>query len=302
MPIAKSGWAAALEPGIREWFSVGYEGLPSMMEQFFTVLSSSSDAEHYHSFGSIPPEIWDNFKNSGKIPSVDFSKGYQTNFVHDEFLAQIEIRRTMIEDNKYSQIADWAGQLGESARLKREIDASSVFNNAFTAGYVGGDGVVLCSDAHPASPDKSSYTQDNALALALTPDNVETARQAMMGFTDDVGNVVGSMPDLLLVPVALENTAKNITQAAGLIGSADNDINPQQGRFTYKVWPRLTDADAWFLIDSAKMRRSLLWFDRIAAGIHRENKDETVWANFIGRARYSYGWRDWRWILGSNAG
>jgi len=206
-----------------------------------------------------------------------------------------------MEDAKYAQIQQYTQQLGDSAALKREVDAASVFNAAFTAA-TGGDGVALCSDSHPASPHKTSVTQDNNFALALTAANVETVRQAMMSFTDDAANMVGVYPNLLLVPPELENEAANITQAVGLTGSADNDINPQNGRFQFVTWHYLTDANAWFMIDRNLMQQSLFWFERVAPDIYPKNEDDTIFATWIARMRYSFGWRDWRWIAGSNPG
>lgn len=301
MPQIKANWAEALSPGIREWFKIGYEGRPTVMAQLFNVQPSSSDSEFYHSFGSVAPDAWENFQKTGQVSAVGFDKGYKTTFTHDEFIVELPVRKTLIEDNKYAQIADFAGQLGDSAALKRELDAASVFINAAAAGFIGGDGVPLCDNSHPASPTKASITQDNLDALALSAANVEVVRQKMINVKDDTNNLVGVQPDLLVVAGALENTAKIITQTQNVVGSADNDINPQAGRFRYMVHPYLTSATQWFMIDSVKMRQSLIWFDRVTPGITKKVQDETVWATWIARMRYSYGWRDWRWINRGNA-
>lgn len=302
MPATKGQWAYALDPTISQWFSLGYNGLPQMRQQLFNVIPSEVDSEFTVGFGGVAPEVWDTYKNSGTVPELSFDQGYKTTFQHDLFVGQIRIDRTLWEDKRDSQILNMAQDLGNSAALKQEVDAASLFNNYTTATILGGDGKPLCDNAHPNSPAKSAATQDNLFAsTALSADNVETVRQAMLGFKDDAGNIVGVNPDLLLVPVALENTAKNITGATGLIGSADNDINPQAGRFNYIVWPRLSSSTTWFLIDSAMMKRSLLWYSRIEPTVARKNEDDTIFATWICRFRYSFGWRDWRWIAGCAA-
>jgi phage major head subunit gpT-like protein len=296
MALIKEEFAEALLPGIREWFSVGYNRRPSQMAQFFNVLPSSSDSEFYHSFGAVSPDAWDNFENTGQIAAVGFDRGYKTTFTHKEFLVELPIRRTLVEDNKYPQILDAAAQLGDSAALKRERDAASVFNNYSSSSYVGGDAVALGSNSHPNGPHKSA-TQDNLFAsTALSATNVETVRLAMMAYTDDVGELCGIIPDLLIVPPALENTAKTICETEGIVGYADNDINPQKGRFGYVMWPYLTSATTWFMVDSTKMKQSLVWFDREPLDIYPKNEDNSVFYTYIARMRYSYGWRDWRWI------
>jgi len=301
MPQIKAEWAEALAPGIREWFSIGYASRPTLVPQLFNVLNSESDSEYFHSFGAISPDAWADYKRSGTVPSIGFDKGYKTTFQHDEFVVELPVQKTLIEDNKYAQIADYAGQLGDSAALKREIDAASVFNNADQATPVGGDAVGLCNNNHPLTPKAPATVQDNLDAVALSAANVEVIRQKMIAVTDDTGNICGVMPDLLLVPPALENTAKIITQTPNAVGVADNDLNPQIGRFRYLVWPYLTSATTWFMIDSIKMKQSLIWFDRVPLGITRKVQDETLFATWIGRMRYSYGWRDWRWINQGNA-
>jgi len=299
--LTSAQWAEALAPGIREWFSIGYTGVPSMLGQLFNVQNSGSAEEFFYSFGTTSPDAWDLYESTGVVPKVSYDKGYKSTFTHEEFALEADIQRKLYDDNKYATITDIATQLGRSAALKREIDAASVFNNADAATPVGGDNVSLCNASHPASPTKSAVTQDNISALAISAANVETVRQTMMGVTDDTNNIVGVMPDLLLGPVALENEMKIITQTPNVVGKADNDINPQQGRFRYMVWPRLTSSTAWFMIDSGLMKQSLFWFDRVASGVRRKQQDETLFSTWIGYMRYSFGWRDWRWIHQGNA-
>ena len=299
--LTSAQWAEALAPGIREWFYVGYGSVPSMVGELFNVQTSDSAEEFFHSFGAVSPDAWGLYEQSGIVPKVSFDKGYKSTFTHEEFALEADVQRKYIDDNKYANVLDIAQQLGRSAALKREIDAANVFNNADNSSYTGGDGVELCDASHPASPTKSSVTQDNVSALALSVDSVETVRQTMMGVVDDTNNIVGVMPDLLLVPTALENTAKTIVETEGVVGKADNDINPQKGRFRYMVWPRISSSTTWFMIDSGLMKQSLFWFDRVPPSVKLKEGDKTLYSTWIGYMRYSYGWRDWRWIHQGNA-
>lgn len=300
--LTSAQWAEALAPGIREWFYIGYKNRPSIISSLFNVQLSESAYEEFMGYGGISPDAWDDYENSGVQPEVSFDKGYLTTFTHREYTVNTKIQRKLVADNKYPQLMQLATKLGDSAAVKRETDAASVFNNADSSSFLGGDGVCLASAAHPASPTKSAVTQDNISALTLSAANVETVRQTMRAVKDDTNNIAGIQPSLLLVPTALLNDAMVITQTEGKVGSADNDINPQQGRFRYMEWPDLTSATAWFLIDEAKMRQSLFWFDRDPLDIHRDTKrDETLYSLFIAYMRYSYGWTDWRWIHQGNA-
>ena len=302
MPQTSAQWAEALAPGIREWFSIGYAERPSLMGQLFNVQTSESAEEFFHSFGAIAPDAWDNYETTGRVPKVSFDKGYKSTFTHKIYPVELDIQAKLVADNKYPQIIDAAKQLGSSAALKREKDAACVFDNADAATPVGGDSVSLCNASHPASPTKSSVLQDNISALALSAANVETVRQTMLAVVDDTNNNSGVQPDILLVPTALENDAKIITQTPNVVGKADNDINPQQGRFRYIVWPLLASSTAWFMIDSVMMRNSLFWFDREPVNVKlKDGQDTTLFATYLGYMRYSYGWRDWRWVHQGNA-
>jgi phage major head subunit gpT-like protein len=301
MPQTSADWAEALAPGIREWFGIGYDNRPSYINQLFNVQTSQNAYENFMSMGSIAPDAWADYEKSGRPAEVSFDKGYESTFTHKEFVVRHKVQRKFIDDNKYPQVIDGVRQLGDSAALKRELDAASVFINAAVATVVGGDAVPLCDNSHPMSPTKSGTTQDNLDALAISAANVETVRQKMLTVKDDTGNIAGVIPDLLVVPSALENDAKIITQSDQKVGSTDNDINPQKGRLNYMVLPYLTSATQWFLVDSIKMKQSLFWFDRVPVSVKPEVGDTTLFATWIAYMRYSFGWRDWRWVNRGNA-
>ena len=301
--LTSAQWAEALAPGIREWFSIGYANRPTPALDLFNAQTSDSAFEEFMSYGVISPDAWDLYEQSGIMPKVSFDKGYKSTITMREYPVQMDVQRKFIDDNKYPQIMQMATQLGDSAALKREKDRLSVFDNCAVATVLGGDSVPLCSNSHPYSPTKSGTVQDNLDTLALTATNVETIRQKMRAVTDDTGNLAGVQPDLLVVADGgtLENDAKLITQTDGVVGSADNDINVQKGRFGYVVLPGLASTTQWFMVDSTKMKQSLYWFDRAPLDIHREVKDETLFATFIAYMRYGFGWTDWRWINRGNA-
>lgn len=301
MTMIEANWAEALEPGIREWFYNGYMGRPAMAPMFFNVQSSTKYQEHFHSFGGITLDAWDHYRNNRQVAEVNYDPGYKTTLTAQEFSVDFPVERSLIEDNLYGDVLDPVKALGDSAMLKRETDGASVFNNATSASFLGADGVALLSNSHPNSPSASG-TQDNLGALSLTAANLETVRLAMMAFKDDRNNLAGIIPDLLIVPPALENTAKELVMTPLQVDSANNNINPQFGRFQYVTWHYLTDTNRWYVVDSIKMKQSLYWFNRIPTTIALEpSKVTSTRAVYNARMRYSYGWRDWRWIYGSEA-
>lgn len=122
----------------------------------------------------------------------------------------------------------------------------------------------------------------------------------MQKFTDDRGDITDCMPDTILIPPDLEDTAIEIGQSPLDPVSANNAVNPQAGRFRTIVWHYLTDTNNWFMIDSGRMRESLIWYNRIPLEYGAEEDFDTLQAKFRGYARYSYGWTDPLFIYGHN--
>lgn len=96
----------------------------------------------------------------------------------------------------------------------------------------------------------STTTLFNAGALSLNSSNLDAARRAIMttNALSETGEFIGGMaPDLLLVPPALESTARVLVESQQLPGSAQNDVNINRSRFNVVVDEYLTDDTAWFL-------------------------------------------------------
>jgi hypothetical protein len=262
MPIISDNWADALDPIVKHWFELGINRRTSLIPTLFNVQQSLRAYEEVSGIGAIGIDAWDAYESSGAVPQVDFDQWYKQTYTHQEYVVELEIERKFLDDNMYRQITDPALRLGDSAMVKREVDAASVFNNAFSSSFLGADGVALCSNSHPYSPDKTGSTQDNLFTLALTKTNVAEVREAMMAFTDDTENIVAVTPNLLLVPPELEDEAVIIAGSMLDPDSGNNALNPQSGRFQVLTWHYLTTSDNWFMIDTNMMKMSLDWFNR----------------------------------------
>ena len=298
--IISENWADALDPIVRKWFDLGFSRRKSLIDTLFNVQGSVRAYEEVTGAGAIGIEAWDTYESAGKAGEAKFDQAYKTTYTHREYPLEIQIQRKLLADSNFRAIQDPAVKIGDSASLKREVDAANIFNNAFTSGFNGGDGVTLCSNSHPLSPKKTGVTQDNNFALALTKANVKAIREAMMAFTDDNGNKMAVTPDTILVPPTLEDESIEIADSPLDPASAENKINPQFGRWKVVTWHYLTDSNAWFMIDSTLMKMHLDWFNREPLSIKPKVEDKTLQATWIAYMRYSLGWSDWRWVAGSN--
>lgn len=296
MPLRSENFAEALLPAIYNFFNIGLNMRPSLIPSLYSVRQSQRSKEEHVGLGGAGTEAWDVYNMTGQVGEIDYDQTYTSTFTHVTYPARLNIQREWLEDVQYTMVSDYARKVGISAGQKREKDAASVFNNAFSSSFTGPDSVSLCNASHPANPNKSG-TQSNTGTSALTKANVSTTRQAMMAYEDDSGNLLGVTPNILLVPPELEDTALETVRSVLDPTSANNTINPQAGRFQVVPWHYLTDANNWFMIDSVWMMESLIWYDRVNLEFI-DVREDAVNIQVDARMRYSYGWTDWRWIYG----
>lgn len=295
-------WADILDPIVRWHFTNGFSRRTPLVPMLFNVQGSTRAYEQVSAPGAMGIDAWEQYENTGTPGKADFDQGFKSTYTHRTYTLEYEVKRELLEDSNMQEITRGSSQLGDSAALKREVDGASVFNNAFNDTFAGGDGVGLVSTAHPYSPMKPGSTQSNEFTYPLTKDNVRLMREAMMAFTDDNGNKIAVTPNMILVPPALEDDALPIAGSLLDPSSGNNAINPQAGRWQVQPWHYLTASSAWFMIDTALMKQSLDWFNRIPLSILPKEGDKTYFATWVARMRYSFGWSGWQWIAGSNPG
>ncbi len=305
--VTHSNFGDLLEPGLRTIFDNAVSRPVPMLDTLFGVTASTKFEEHYTSLGELANvPVFDGVRRYD-----NFEQGYRTDIRNYELANGIQIPRSLIDDDQYRQIETKARRLGDSYRQTREVDAAGQFNNAFTdngtnrlgASTNGADGVALCSTAHPLGP-KNSSTQSNEGTLALSLPNWDTVEQNMRSLTDDRGNLLDIVPDMILIPRALQRAAAAIFDPRAMWepNSAEFTTNIFNGQIRIVVWNRLTDVNAWFAIDSSAMKEHLIWQNRILPEFSEENDSSSIVRKFLGYMRYGLGFDDWRWINGQNPG
>jgi len=265
-----------------------------MVSQMFGIEKSTKAVEYDLGIGGLG----DLEEFNGTIGYGDFAQQYRTSYTHREWCKGIKIERKLVDDDQYSIINKRPQQLALVARRTREKHGASVFNNAFnTSIFAGGDTLALCATAHTAIG--TATTQSNRRTTALSATALEAMRLAMAGFKDETDNLVDVVPDTLLVPINLEELAWQITKSDKVLGSNFNDPNFSRGKYKVVVWPRLSDSNNYFLIDSRYMKMFLKWFDRIPVEFNKDKDMDTYVSKWSVYTRYSYGFSEWKWILGA---
>ena len=208
------------------------------------------------------------------------------------------IERELYDDEQYRQINKFPAAMARAGRQFVEKEAASLVNGGFTTNIY--DGKKLFADNHPLVD--SSATGCNIAEGELNDANLKDAMKIMREQVDEAGNLIQAKATTLIVPPALEHTAKAILTSTQLSGSMMNDVNTVKGALELVVWDFLGENvggsdTAWFLMD--KNLHELNFFWRIKPEFKHDEDFDTFVAKYRGYMRFSYGVSDWRGIVGS---
>ena len=300
MAVNLSAIKDLLLPGLRG-IEGKYEQIPSQYDKIFTKHDSKMALERTAEMRFLG---FAQLKTEGGQTAFDNGAGerYIYNQEHVEIGLGYAITRKAIDDNLYkSQFAPSNLGLIESFQQTKEIYGSNVLNTATTYNAsIGGDGVALCSTAHPIDGGTIANrpTTDVDLNESALLNGMISIRT---NFKDQAGLKVFARGRRLVVPPALEPVAIRLTKTELRPGTADNDVNAimqtagglPEG---YMVNDYLTSAKAWFLLTNID---GLSYMSRV--GFETDMQVDFVTDNLLvkGYERYSFGYYNFRSIFGS---
>ena len=167
-----------------------------------------------------------------------------------DYAATIEVRRNDIEDDQIGIYKPQAESAAWSAKQHPDELVFEAVNKAFTAKCY--DGQPMISGSHKVGKLTFSNKGTKKLSiasLAAAQASYGVARTTMMKFKDESGRPLNVKPNILLVPPAQEDVANALMTVDRL---EDGKPNPYKGSAKVQVSTRLTDDDAWFLLDNTK--------------------------------------------------
>lgn len=293
-------WARFVLPLVRkEWYQT-MTGVISPVMSLFGVDGSTSSVEYSQGIGAgglVPEYNSDNDPGNSQIQYDSFNPLYETTFTHKEYAKGIAIERKLWDDDRLGNIKRRAAGLGLEYGQTRATHAASVFVNAFSSSYLGADGKALCATDHPTRPDDSTSISNKG-TTALSYAAVKSTLQAGRRLKNDRQVPFPVFYNTLIVPVELEETAREILGASGKPGTADNDANAI-GNLSVVADPYLTDTNNWFMVDSNQAKLHLLWFNRVMPELLPDPASNfNLVARFAGYMRYSFGWDDPKFVFG----
>jgi phage major head subunit gpT-like protein len=228
-------------------------------------------------------------------------EAWTARYTHETIAMGFSLTEEAIEDNLYDSLSGrYTKALARAMAYTKQVKAAAILNNAFSGGPTYGDGVVLCSTAHPlVSGGTNSNTPSTAADLNET--SLEAAVIQIAAWTDERGLLIAAKPNKLIIPPALQFTATRILETELRVSTADNDINALKNNGSipggYAINHYLTDTNAWFL--TTDVPNGLKHFTRTPISTSMDADFDTGNSRYKSRERYSFGVSDPLGIFGS---
>jgi len=307
MAINRGNISKELLPGLNAIFGLEYGSVDDENNTLFETENSDRAFEEevlFTMFGEAP------VKSEGAAVQYDSAQeAYTSRYTHETVALAFAVTEEAMEDNLYDTFAKVRAKgLARAMASTKQVKGANVFNNAFSASYVGGDAVALISDSHPTIGDGNQSNKIGTSAIAVS--TIETAVTAINKIKDDRGILVGASPTSVHIPPELAFETEMLLKSAGLpLGSvtyssslyAPNDLNPIKSLGILPggshVNRRFTGTDNWFVKTDCPNGTKM--FNRSPLATKMEPDFDTGNLRFKARERYSFGWSDWRHWFGA---
>jgi hypothetical protein len=300
-PMRSNDFRAIVEPILNESFDGVYNQRADEWKQVFTQITGTP--RNYHEevmlYGmNSAPELPDGqpvtYQQGGQL----FTKRY----VYRVYGLAFALTKVLVEDGDHIRIGStFSKHLAQSMAETKETLAANVLNRAFTAGYNGGDGVVLNSAAHPIANGTASNLLATSAALSQT--SLEQILIQIRGAVDNNGKKIRLNPEKLVVATGNTFQAEVLLKSVLRAGTANNDINPVKSMGLLSsdtaVISRLTSATAWWVKTDNATAPGLQLVMRRKLEKSMEGDFETDSVRYKATERYDLGWTDWREIYGT---
>lgn len=273
-----------------------FKAKPRQFDKLMRVETTSRSIEQFAQVAGVGlPTLIEEGEDIGTDSMV---QGYHKTFKPAKYGLGIAASQELVEDDKVGVISRRSVALANSINQAREIQAASVYNNAFDTNYALPDACALCSASHPLV--KAGGTQSNLLSVAADLDvaSLELALTDWELMKTHEGFLQMLPTPRLLVASANRWNAAEILQSQMRSDTANNATNAFRytesgGTIDPIIWAYLTDPDAWFLVAPPE-ETEIVWLDRKPPYTKSDyvEKSETGYVYMRYRADYGpYGWR-----------
>jgi len=255
--------------------------------------------------------------NEGDNAPLDtIMEGFPKMIEHTPYLKKLVITKEMNDDNRVAEMKNQVRGFMHAYKRTRAKFATNCLVGATTGTtfvYGGktfdcstGDGKALFATDHPGKKSGVAV-QSNKFTNALGTDATMLYTLANIGrnFRNDSGEKCGYEFNTVYLPAnrpQMEELVGRIIGSNQVVGSANNDINTQKGKWKMKVltyW----DAEAGenpYIIGSSEMQDDFapsVFYDRIPLTMRDSINNDNFNLEFSAYCRFSAGFRDWRHLI-----
>ena len=299
MAISRSQLVKELEPGLNALFGMEYARYEGEHAEIFDTESSDRAFEEevmLVGFGNAPTKT-----EGAGVDFDDANEAYTARYSHETVALAFALTEEAIEDNLYDRLgARYTKALARSMAHSKQVKAAAVLNNAFNSSFTGGDGVELCSLAHPLGAG-GTFANEPSTAADLNETSLENALIDISTFVDERNMIIALRGAKMVIPPQLQFIADRLLESTLRPSTADNDINAVRNMGMvpegYTVNHFLTDPDAFFIKTDAP--NGFKHFERSPMRTNMEADFDTGNMRFKARERYSFGFSDPRCVFGS---
>ena len=299
MAISRAQLLKELLPGLNALFGLEYAKYGEEHKEIFENETSDRSFEEetkLSGFGSAPVK-----SEGASIEYDNAQEAFTARYTHETVAMGFAITEEAIEDNLYDSLSSrYTKALARAMAYTKQVKAASILNNAFNSSFTFGDGVELCSTAHPLVNGATNSNEPTTPA-DLNETSLEAAIIQIGGWTDERGLLIASQAKKLIIPSNLQFVATRLLETEGRVATADNDLNALRSNGSipegYAINHYLTDTDAWFLMTDVP--NGLKHFTRSPMSTSMDADFDTGNSRYKARERYSFGVSDPLGIFGS---
>ncbi len=292
--ITQGDWASIVQKDLSLVFINKYRDFNSMLGYLFNFKDAEQGTEYDLETGDIP--LPGEF--NGDIPYTSDQEGYKKSVSEVEYALGIKIQRKALRNDRYGVLQTRTSLLAQSFNARKEQLGADVFNNANST-FTVGDGLSLCNSAHTSK--MSATTQSNYGTLALSAANLFTTETYFKKFRTNVDNIMTNIPNLLIVPMDLRQTAFEILESAGKVDTSVNNRNYfYNAMYDVIVWDNfLTSSSAWFIANSDMMKEQLVYREWEPTQFFRSGEFDTLVLKMAGYMSCAVSSVEWRYLYGN---
>lgn len=291
--LPKAHW-----PGVKKFYGLNYDRYEPIWTKLFEV--QSSDKGYEEMVETVGFGLMSAKSQGGSVSYDSVTQGVVSRFTHITYSIGYMVSMEELQDNLYEELS-WkrAGKLARSVAETEEVIHANQYNRAFNASYVGGDGVSMCSTAHPTA----NGTQSNRLAVDadLSEASIEDMLIQIADAKDSRGLRFRNMARCLIVPKELEFEANRIIKSVLQNDTSNNAVNVIKSMNMFPdgivMNPYFDDPDAWFI--RTNCADGLIHFWRMKPTFDQDNDFDTKNFKAATIARWAQSWSNFRQIYGT---